>query len=287
MRSWSHSVFFAVLAFGVLGASCARDPDAASSVRLRHLWTIAEGLRFPESAVYDTSRDVLYVSNVNGYAKNGLGYLSRVALDGNVLDPQWVDGLNGPTGMGIWQDRLYVADIDELLVIDIERARVAQRHAAPDSAPGLNDVTVDARGRVFVSGSAASTIYVLAENGLEAWFADAALRDANGLLAEEAGLLSTGFYFRRIAYRDHVVTAVVDDSLLTDLESVESDGRGNYFVTAIGVRPIWFVSRQGVAKPILERDTYSADIEYIADRGMLVVPSGGDRLFAFAVEFEP
>jgi hypothetical protein len=60
--------------------------------------------------------------------------------------------------MANWQDFLYVADIDELIVIDSKNSKVAKRFPAPDVNPGLNDVTVRADGELFVSGSFSQSI---------------------------------------------------------------------------------------------------------------------------------
>src|SRR5262245_36843638 len=51
----------------------------------------ASGFRFPESAAYDPRGKVLYVGNFGGEKlapaeKDGRGYISKVALDGKVLE---------------------------------------------------------------------------------------------------------------------------------------------------------------------------------------------------------
>lgn len=47
------------------------------SIRLDQVWSIETGLASPESVAHDADRDLLYISNVNGYEKNGRGYLSN------------------------------------------------------------------------------------------------------------------------------------------------------------------------------------------------------------------
>ncbi len=269
----------------ILSFSCGREGTKEQLPQLEPLWEINEGFRSPESVIYDAKNEVLYVSNVNGYTKNGLGYLSRVSLDGQVLDQKWMEGLNGPTGMAISEGKLYVVDIDHLVQIDINNQEITGRFPAPDSMPGLNDVSINPDQRIFVSGSFSKTIYELKNEGLEVWFQDDQFRDANGLFAEKNDLYFVGYYLRKISLSDQTIQSVVTDSLLFDLESVEQDGRNGYFITAIGERPIWHLTSEYQLNPILERETFSADIEYINDKKMLLVPSGNNRLFAFRVTF--
>ena len=84
-------------------------------------WETDAGFKQPESTVYDADRDVLYVSNINGQGtdKDGNGYISKVALDGTVTESEWVTGLDGPKGLAIVGDKLYVSDITALVEIDI------------------------------------------------------------------------------------------------------------------------------------------------------------------------
>ena len=263
----------------LVGVGCGRAEERAAVPQLVQEWVLEGGFASPESVVYDPIREVLYVSNVNGYEANGAGYLSRVSLDGVLLDTFWLAGLNAPTGMASWQDRLYVVDFDHLVVIDPATASIVARHPAPDARPGLNDVSVSPDGRVFVSGSFTQTIYALTPDGLMRWVQDPALRDANGLLADTSALIAVGYYWHRLAYASPV--PVLGDTTVVDLESVEADGEGGYFLTTIGPRPIYRISASGERQVLLARDTFSADIEYLPAQRLLLVPSGGDRLFAF------
>ena len=54
---------------------------SASPVLAEELWSL-EGFQAPESALLDSARNVLYVSNVAGEAngKDGIGFISKVSL---------------------------------------------------------------------------------------------------------------------------------------------------------------------------------------------------------------
>lgn len=260
------------------------QPAHGQTLELEHLWTLPEEFQSAESVVYDARREVLYVSSVNGYQKNGLGYLSKVSLDGEMLARQWVTGLNGPTGMAIRDDRLYVADLDEVVSVDLNTGRVHQLFPAPDENPGLNDIAVGPDGRIWVSGSFSQSIYQLSKDKLVHWLYSPDFRDANGLYADHDELVLAGYHLYRVSLADQSKTLWQPSAVLTDLESIESDGQGGYFLTAIGARPLWHLT--GSAKPVavLTGETFFSDIEFSAAKQMLLVPTGGTALSAYRVE---
>src|SRR5262245_9520530 len=58
------------------------------------------GFVFPESCGYDSRGKVLYVGNFGGQKlapaeKDGLGYISKVGLNGKVIEEKWVPAKGG------------------------------------------------------------------------------------------------------------------------------------------------------------------------------------------------
>src|SRR3954462_2304317 len=87
------------------------------------------GFGFPESVVYDPSAKVLYVSNFGGSElkpgeKDGMGRISKVALDGTILESRFLpdtgDVMNKPKGLWVKGNRLWVTDIDSVWVFDLK-----------------------------------------------------------------------------------------------------------------------------------------------------------------------
>jgi len=84
----------------------------------------------PESVGCDARNKVLYVGNfgapkLDPAAKDGVGYISKVGLDGKVIEKQWVPAAGGeklhkPKGIWIQGDRLWVTDIDVVWVFDLK-----------------------------------------------------------------------------------------------------------------------------------------------------------------------
>jgi glucose/arabinose dehydrogenase len=119
------------------------------------------GLAAPESVLYDTDQDVYFVSNVNGdpSAKDKNGFISKVAPDGKVLDLKWIDGskpateLNGPKGLAIIGEKLYVADINAIRMFDRKTGKAKGKIGIPKST-FLNDLSPAPDGRtLYVSDS--------------------------------------------------------------------------------------------------------------------------------------
>ncbi|MDJ0751386.1 MAG: alpha/beta fold hydrolase [Woeseiaceae bacterium] len=258
------------------------DTNEAASWRLTAEWQLSVAFRSPESAIYDARREVVYVSNVNGYEENGEGFLSTISTRGELLELKWIQGLNAPTGMAISGDILYVVDFNRLVAIDIPNRRIRAQYPSPDELPGLNDVTVDSNGSVFVSGSESETIYQLSEGKLRRWIQSDELKYANGLHVTDRFLYVSGFYLRRIDREPMEIQDLGFDERLEDLESIEPDGKGGYFITQIGDKPIMHWSESGELTTVLPRSTYSADIDFIADQNLLIVPSGGNTVVGFS-----
>jgi hypothetical protein len=119
------------LVSGMLGGGLLLAGSVAAA-EPQQVWQ-ATGLDGPESAVLDAAQGVIYVSNVNGDASaaDGNGYIAKLSLKGEILDKEWVTGLNAPKGLALHDGKLYAADIDELAVIDTTSGEITAKHKAP------------------------------------------------------------------------------------------------------------------------------------------------------------
>lgn len=119
----------------------------------RVAWTISEGIQTPESVYFDKSSGFLFVSQIGaggGMAKDGDGWISKLSTDGKVIENKWVTGFNAPKGLRSHDRTLWVADIDRIVAIDIEKAAIIKEVSVP-GARFLNDIACDAEGTVYVS----------------------------------------------------------------------------------------------------------------------------------------
>ena len=127
-------------------------PDAESVTTVSHA-----GFVQPENVVYDSIADVYLVSNIGGGgpARDGNGFVSRVAHDGRVLQLRWIAGgrdsvrLDSPKGLAIRGDTLAVADIGAVRLFD----RRTGKPLRTISLPGLvmNDVAFAPDGSIWVT----------------------------------------------------------------------------------------------------------------------------------------
>ena len=106
----------------------------------------------PESSLPDTKAGIIYLSfgNEDPIKKDGNGGVATLTLDGKMINPKWVEGLNAPKGLVISRGHLFIGDVDELVEVDLKEGRVLAKHAAPGGKL-LNDTAADADGNVYVS----------------------------------------------------------------------------------------------------------------------------------------
>ncbi|MCU0461018.1 MAG: hypothetical protein MUF36_03215 [Bacteroidales bacterium] len=102
------------------------EKELFKQYKIVELWKTDTILMVPESVIYDEKRDVLYVSNLNyePRLKDGNGFISRLNTNGEILNLRWIEGLSSPKGLAIVDDTLYTADVDELIVIDINKGQI-------------------------------------------------------------------------------------------------------------------------------------------------------------------
>lgn len=129
--------------------------------QLQELWE-TKNLPIPESVLYSPESKVLYVSLIDGdgTAKDGKGGIALLNMDGSVKDQDWLTGMNAPKGLAIYKDLLYVADITDVVVVDIVTGNIINEITVP-GATFLNDVTVDDNGVVYVSDTRENKIFML------------------------------------------------------------------------------------------------------------------------------
>ncbi len=259
----------------------------------------ADGFVWPESVLFDAERDVLYVASMGGppLEKTGNGFITRLSLDGKVLEQKWVAGLNAPKGMAVHGNRLYVSAVDQLVVIDIAAAKIAARYDAP-GIKFMNDVAADALGRVYVSDMGADTIWRLAEGKFQVWLTDANLTSPNGLKAEADRLVvgSAGPFIagtktrtpvplKAVAYDSKAIGVIGNGAPVGHIDGVEPDGQGNYLVTEWSSGTLFRVSPSGKAERLLTVNPGSADLGYVPSRALVVLPMMHDgKVVAWRIE---
>ncbi len=251
---------------------------------LEKLWITRPALRIPESVLYDTQRNVIYVSNIDGKPSkhDGKGFISVLGPDGRVIEQKWVRGLDAPKGLGIFGDRLYVSDINALVEISIPEKKILQRYR-DEKAVFLNDVAVAPDGTVYVSDMGASAVYRLRDGHFEKWLTDKKLNGPNGLYVENNDLLA-GLKDRIV--RIDLQTQKISDYILHtgSIDGLEADGKGNYLISDWQGH-VWRVNPKGEKVLLLDTtpiNMQAADIDFVPASSNLLVPTfNNNRVVAY------
>ena len=111
-----------------------------------------EDLMMPESAIAHPDGRV-FVTEIGEFGKDGDGKVTVVNTDGST--ETLVDGLNDPKGIDMFNNTLYVADVDQLVKISLDgKSEVMVKSADfPGKPVFLNDVEIDGHGNIYVSDS--------------------------------------------------------------------------------------------------------------------------------------
>jgi hypothetical protein len=160
----------------------------AQKATVQKLWATDTILKVPESVLVDDKENCLWVSNIDGAAngKDGKGSISKLSKTGTPINLDWITGLNAPKGMAKYKQELYVADLTELVVIDIKKG-VIKNKIKVEGSVFLNDVTVNKNGAVFVSDSRTGKLHRYENNMVTIEVEN--LQGPNGLLSIDDQLL--------------------------------------------------------------------------------------------------
>jgi hypothetical protein len=158
---------------------------------LKKIWETPRSFSIPESAAFDGERSCFYVSNYDGYRPSpaeGRQSVSKISLDGTVLDLEWVKGLRNPTGLCLVGDRLWAVERAALAEIDVPGARILRRIALPE-ARMPNDVAAAPDGSLYVTDSVRSAVYKVSGDQAEVWLAGPEVGRPNGIAVDGASLI--------------------------------------------------------------------------------------------------
>lgn len=279
-----NNVLGIVLMILLVGVSCKKKQetnqvkeDLKKIPSLDLVWQTDTLLTTCESVLYNKTLDIIFVANINNapWEKDNNGFISTIDTNGNIVELKWLEGLSGPKGMGIFDGKLYVNDIDRIVEIDIKTQKIINTYTV-DGEPQLNDITVSSKGIVYASGSNTNSIYVLENGAIRILKMDTEGR-LNGLLHQkediffaDSGSQCFGIYnfnsntskilAQGIGHGDGVVRLKNDDFIV-------SDWKGQVF----------YIDSTNWQKTLLldTRDDYiyAADIDYIPETQMLLVPT--------------
>lgn len=238
---------------------------------LTPLWTTSN-LPMPESVVMvKAESQYLLVSLIDGdpTQQDGKGGIAQIGLDGNIINREWYKGLNAPKGMALSGNELWVSDIDRLLVIDIN-SRKLLRQIAISGAQFLNDVAIDAQGRVYVSDTFTHTVYRLQQGDLAIYAQN--IQAANGLLPQKDGLLIAAN--DKLLHIDHnKKIRTITQQLFPEADGIQPWKDNSYLLTSWkGMLYLVDLHNTHLLWNAQAENNYTADILVDSETSLLVVP---------------
>jgi glucose/arabinose dehydrogenase len=239
------------------------------------------GLAMPESViVHPDGRQ--FVTEIGEFGKAGDGMVTQINPDGS--QATLADGMDDPKGIDLFDNALYVADINRVLkvTLDGETEVIAEADDFPGTAQFLNDVEIDGQGNVYVSDSGNDDginagIYKITPDGAitEVMGTDTGINRPNGLLNDGAQRLlvadfGTGDLF---TLDTNSGQAEKVNSGFGGADGLVRDAQGFLYVSDWNNGKLWQLI-EPKATPQLIRDDFkaAADITLSADGQSVLVP---------------
>ncbi|WEK33707.1 MAG: ATP-binding protein [Candidatus Pseudobacter hemicellulosilyticus] len=254
-----------------------------AQIKLEKLWETDTVIAIPESVYPDLKNKILYVSLIDGpgWAVDGKGGVGKMSPDGKQFDSTWITGLNAPKGIGIRRGKMLVADVTEIVVIDIASGSITKK-ISPPGALNLNDVTVSESGIAYISDSKAGNVWKLEGDEPELYLTQQP--GVNGVKAVGSDLyIAAGKNFQKVDAQKKITPIA---TLPQGGDGVEPVGNGDFIVTA-WVGYIFYVHANGKVETLLEthqQKKNTADIGYDPATQTLWVPTfNGKTVAAYRV----
>ena len=247
----------------------------------------------PESAYFYTSGStdpgVYFISSTNG---NEMGWVSKLAAEGSMIDSRWATNIRNPMGMRVSGKRLWVNNITEIIGINLKDPSDRIVYSI-DDAILLNDLATDSSGYAYLSDSMNSRVVRIdLATGENSTFISTLPSSPNGLLVhgDKLYIASWGIMSEQPEERAEWITQTAGDlywvSLkqsenvrhivapeLGNLDGVEIDQQGNIYVSDWENGKLYKISSSN--KTVIELGQYKqglADLGLNSLTGELVLP---------------
>jgi outer membrane protein assembly factor BamB len=249
--------------------------EAFISNKLEKTWEVTEGLSIPESSHYNAFDKTIYVSNIVGKhnIKDSVGYISKVNEKGKMVMQNWVTGLKAPKGIDCTKDKLYVTDIDRVVEVDLKTGKIIKEYRNAKSK-SLNDVSIAADGRVYVSDSDGNCIFYVGKDSLELFLESAELKSMNGILAKGNQLyLGSKGNFICVDQTSKAIKILAEK--VGYLDGIEQIAEGKFITSDFGgkVQLIEIGKGTEVLLHTTPIKINAADIGYISKQKIVLVPT--------------
>ena len=249
-----------------------------------------------ESIAFDPIRNVLYVSVQSEQMPND-GSIAKISLEGEIIKADFITGLNNPKGVAVSGNKLYVADITELVEIDLNTEKIIKKHQEK-SAEFLNDVAIAESGEVYVSDMFTSSIFKLNNQGVfRNWFSSPELENPNGLLVLKNNMFIAAWgsftdktpanapqgRFLQLDIATKQITKITTNPI-GNLDGVQEYDKDHFLLSDWKKGTVLNVSKSGVSKLFLTTEQSVGDILYLPKKQLLALPiKNGNKILIYKV----
>lgn len=245
---------------------------------LEKLWeSDSTTLKGPESALFDSKSNSLYVSSMNA------GSVVIMDLNGKVISKDWITGLNSNKGSALFNGLFYTAETKGIAVIDVAKASIVKRIPI-DSAVMLNDLAIDSKGVVYVSDTRTGKVYRIEHDKPTLYLEN--MPGANGLLTvnNDVYVLTSTSFLKVDA--DKIITTIAE-GLESGLDGIVMVAENEFIISNYkGI--LWYIMADGRKQLLLDtrtNGTMSNDISYDSKTKILYVPSfRTNRIIAYQLK---
>ncbi|MEO6684579.1 MAG: hypothetical protein ABIN24_01385 [Dyadobacter sp.] len=249
----------------------------AQTLELKPIWETDSTLRTPESVLYEPSQKILYVACINGgpSLENKGSYISKLGLDGKVIQLKFTENLNSTKGMGILGKKLYVTEMNQVAEIDLSSGKILKRYPV-EGAKFLNDIAVDTKkGIVYITDSNDSKVWEINKGTVSVVLSGDQIKGNNGLLFENGQLLIGNGDGSLLSLNPETKQLSTIAKVGGGIDGIVALGNKSYIVTEWGGK-IWHVKADGTTELKLDTSAEkinSADIGYNPASKVLFVPT--------------
>ncbi|WP_417509282.1 PQQ-dependent sugar dehydrogenase [Methylophaga sp.] len=238
-------------------------------------------LVMPESAIAAPDGRV-FITEIGEFGKAGDGKVTVIDKDGQ--KSTLATGLNDPKGIDLWNNELYIADVDHVVKVDMDGKVnvIADKKALPGKPVFLNDVEIDGNGTIYVSDSGTDEgenagIYQITQAGKisEILNTNSAIKRPNGLLMDGNDTLLVADFGTGDLYRTSISSGKTEalNKGFGGADGLVRDSKGYLYVSDWQNGKVWQLVEPKATPQLISEDFVSAaDIALSADGQSILVP---------------
>ncbi|WP_417498789.1 PQQ-dependent sugar dehydrogenase [Methylophaga sp.] len=257
------------------------DDKAAKVAMSRSNSQTISGLVMPESAIAAPDGRV-FITEIGEFGKAGDGKVTVIDKDGQ--KSTLATGLNDPKGIDLWNNELYIADVDHVVKVNMDGKVnvIADKKALPGKPVFLNDVEIDGNGTIYVSDSGTDEgenagIYQITQTGKisEILNTNSAIKRPNGLLMDGNDTLLVADFGTGDLYRTSISSGKTEalNKGFGGADGLVRDSKGYLYVSDWQNGKVWQLVEPKATPQLISEDFVSAaDIALSADGQSILVP---------------